>query len=51
MINSLLAQLDTALLYVFALSAFVGAALMLVLRHPMQVAMALISTMVFLGGI
>ena len=51
MINSLLANLDTALLYVFALSAFVGAALMLVLRHPMQVAMALISTMVFLGGI
>ena len=31
--------------------ALVGAALMLVLRHPMQVAMALISTMVFLGGI
>ena len=51
MINSLLANLDTALLFVFALSAFVGAALMLVLRHPMQVAMALISTMVFLGGI
>ena len=51
MINSLLAQLDTALLYVLALAAFVGAALMLVLRHPMQVAMALISTMVFLGGI
>jgi NADH-quinone oxidoreductase subunit J len=51
MINSLLAHLDTALIYAFALSAFVGAALMLVLRHPMQVAMALISTMVFLGGI
>ena len=51
MINSLLAHLDTALLYLFALSALVGAALMLVLRHPMQVAMALISTMVFLGGI
>ncbi len=51
MINSLLAHLDTALIYVFALSAFIGAALMLVLRHPMQVAMALISTMVFLGGI
>ena len=51
MINALLANLDSALLFVFALSAFVGAALMLVLRHPMQVAMALISTMVFLGGI
>jgi NADH-quinone oxidoreductase subunit J len=51
MINALLAQLDTVLLYVFAISALVGAALMLVLRHPMQVAMALISTMVFLGGI
>jgi len=51
MIDTLLANLDTALLYVFALSALVGAALMLVLRHPMQVAMALISTMVFLGGI
>jgi len=51
MIDTLLANLDTALLFVFALSALVGAALMLVLRHPMQVAMALISTMVFLGGI
>ena len=51
MIDSLLANLDTVLLFVFALSAFVGALAMLVLRHPMQVAMALISTMVFLGGI
>jgi NADH-quinone oxidoreductase subunit J len=51
MINDFLANLDTVLLFVFALSALVGAALMLVLRHPMQVAMALISTMVFLGGI
>ncbi len=51
MIDTILANLDTALLYVFALSALVGAVLMLVLRHPMQVAMALISTMVFLGGI
>ena len=51
MIESFLANLDTALLFVFALSDLVGAALMLVLRHPMQVAMALISTMVFLGGI
>jgi NADH-quinone oxidoreductase subunit J len=51
MIETLLQDLDTALVYLFALSALVGAALMLVLRHPMQVAMALISTMVFLGGI
>jgi len=51
MIDSILANLDTALLYVFALSALVGAVLMLVLRHPMQVAMALISTMVSLGVI
>ena len=51
MIDTLLANLDTALLFVFALSALVGAVLMLVLRHPMQVAMELISTMVFLGGI
>ena len=34
----------------FAATALAGAALMLVLRHPMQVALALISTMVFLGG-
>src|SRR4249920_437257 len=51
MIDTLLANLDTALLFVFALSAFVGAVLVLVLREPMRVAMALISTMVFLGGI
>ena len=51
MIETLLQNLDTLLIYVFAVSALVGAALMLVLRHPMQVAMALISTMVFLGGI
>jgi NADH-quinone oxidoreductase subunit J len=51
MIENLLQHLDTLLLYVFAASALVAAALMLVLRHPMQVAMALISTMVFLGGI
>lgn len=51
MIENLLEHLDTLLIYGFAASALVGAALMLVLRHPMQVAMALISTMVFLGGI
>jgi NADH-quinone oxidoreductase subunit J len=51
MIENLLENMDTLLIYVFAASALVGAVLMLVLRHPMQVAMALISTMVFLGGI
>jgi NADH-quinone oxidoreductase subunit J len=39
------------LLVVFALCALAGAALMIVLRQPMRVAMALISTMIFLGGI
>jgi len=51
MIESLLGNLETLLLYLFAGCAFVGAALMLVLRQPMRVAMALISTMVFLGGV
>jgi len=51
LIETLLANLDTLLLYVFALCAFVGAALMIVLRQPMRVALALISTMIFLGGI
>jgi NADH-quinone oxidoreductase subunit J len=49
--SALLEHLDTLLLVIFGVSALVAAALMLVLRHPMQVAMALISTMVFLGGI
>ena len=51
MIDTLLANMDTAMLYAFALSALASAALMLVLRHPMQVAMALISTMVSLAAI
>jgi NADH-quinone oxidoreductase subunit J len=51
MIESVLANLDTALLWLFALAALAGGALMILLRHPMQVAMALISTMVFLGGV
>jgi NADH-quinone oxidoreductase subunit J len=51
MIDSLLQNLDALLLYAFGVAALVAAALMIVLRHPMQVAMALISTMVFLGGI
>jgi len=51
MIESFLQNLDKLLLVLFGLSALVAAAMMLVLRHPMQVAMALISTMVFLAGI
>ncbi len=51
MIESFLQNLDKLLLVIFGLSALVAAAMMLVLRHPMQVAMALISTMVFLAGI
>ena len=51
MIDSLLAGLDTALMVLFAAGALAGALLMIVLREPMRVATALISTMVFLGGI
>ena len=46
-----LANLDTLLLWAFAGCAFVSAALMLVLRQPMRVAIALVSCMVFLGGV
>jgi len=49
--NALLAELDTLLLYLFAVGAAGGSVLMIVLRAPMHVATALISTMVFLGGI
>jgi NADH-quinone oxidoreductase subunit J len=51
MLEALLANLDTILLVVFGVSALVGGVLVIVLRQPMRVAMALISTMVFLGGI
>ena len=51
MIENFLQNLDTLLIYVFGASALVAGALMIVLRHPMQVAMALISAMVFLGGV
>ncbi|MDE2371231.1 MAG: NADH-quinone oxidoreductase subunit J [Burkholderiales bacterium] len=50
-IDGLLKNLDTLLLLVFSLCALTGATLMIFLRQPMRVAMALISTMVFLGGI
>ncbi len=49
--EALLQNLDTLLVYVFGVAALVAGALMIVLRHPMQVAMALISAMVFLGGV
>jgi NADH-quinone oxidoreductase subunit J len=51
MMDALLAHLDTALLYVFAAGALLGSVLVIFLRTPMHAATALISTMVFLGGI
>jgi NADH-quinone oxidoreductase subunit J len=51
MIDSLLQNLDTLMLYLFAACALAGSALMLVLKQPMRVALALISTMIFLAGI
>lgn len=44
-------MIETALLVLFALAAVAGAVLMLVLRHPMRVALALIAVMISLGGI
>lgn len=49
--SDFLAHLDTLLLWAFAGGAFASAALMLVLRQPMRVAIALVSCMVFLGGV
>ena len=51
MIEHLLQNLDALLLVLCGVAALAAAALMLVLRHPMQVAMALISTMALLGAI
>jgi NADH-quinone oxidoreductase subunit J len=50
-IDLLLINLEVLLLMAFAGGAVAGAVLMIVMRQPMRVAMALISTMVFLGGI
>jgi len=47
----LLVNLETILLAIFAVSALIGGVLVILLRQPMRVAMALISTMIFLGGI
>ena len=44
-------MIDTLLLYLFAGSALVGALLMLALRHPMRVALALVATMLSLAGV
>jgi len=43
--------IEDLLLLLFASAAVAGAVLMLVLRHPMRVALALIATMISLGGI
>ncbi len=49
--DAILLGLDDLLLLVFGLCTLVCGILMLVLREPMRVATALISAMVFLGGI
>ena len=44
-------MIETVLLYLFALTALGAAALMLVLRHPMRVALALVASMISLAGV
>ena len=44
-------MIETLLLYFFAGAALAGALVMLVARHPMRVALALIATMLSLAGI
>jgi NADH-quinone oxidoreductase subunit J len=44
-------MIDTLLGVFFAASALAGALLMLVLRHPMRVALALVATMLSLAGV
>ena len=44
-------MIETVLLYLFAASALVAAVSMLILRHPMRVALALIATMLSLAGV
>ncbi len=43
--------MEMLLLYLFAGSALVAAALMIVLRHPMRVALALVACMLSLAGV
>ncbi|MGZ8254179.1 MAG: NADH-quinone oxidoreductase subunit J family protein [Burkholderiaceae bacterium] len=49
--NDFLGSLDTTLLYIFAFCALIGSILVVALQQPMRVATALISTMIFLGGV
>jgi NADH-quinone oxidoreductase subunit J len=44
-------MIETVLLWLFAATALAAAVLMLVLRHPMRVALALTATMISLAGI
>jgi len=44
-------MIETVLLWVFAATALAAAALMLVIRHPMRVALALTATMLSLAGV
>jgi NADH-quinone oxidoreductase subunit J len=44
-------MIDTVLLYLFCASALAGAVLMLLLHHPMRVALALVGSMISLAGI
>jgi NADH-quinone oxidoreductase subunit J len=44
-------MIESLLLWLFGAAALGGALLMLVLRHPMRVALALVATMLALGGI
>jgi NADH-quinone oxidoreductase subunit J len=44
-------NIETLLLYFFAAAALGGGVLMLIARHPMRVALALISSMIALAGI
>ena len=44
-------MIETVLLWLFAATALVAAVLMLVLRHPMRVALALTATMLSLAGL
>jgi NADH-quinone oxidoreductase subunit J len=44
-------MIETWLLWLFAATALVAAGLMLVLRHPMRVALALTATMLSLAGV
>src|SRR6202171_4612311 len=44
-------MIETVLLWLFTATALLAAVLMLVLRHPMRVALALIATMLSLAGV